>query len=74
MHTITRKTEETASSMMQVVGMRARLPLIGSDQMLVDVKIIDARKCWDRLDYLVCPVAGSGQRWVAATSLRDIGH
>ena len=33
------------------------------------VTITDSRLRWGAVDYLVTPVAGSGQRWVAGTSV-----
>ena len=35
-----------------------------------EVVITDSRVRWGSVDYLVTPVAGSGTRWVAETSLR----
>lgn len=32
----------------------------------VPVRVLDARRCWDRLDFYVEPVHGTGQRWVMA--------
>ena len=32
----------------------------------VPVRVVDARRCWDRLDFLVVPTHGTGQRWVQA--------
>jgi len=32
----------------------------------VPVRVVDARRCWDRLDFYVEPVHGTGQRWVQA--------
>lgn len=31
----------------------------------VAVIIVDVRKHWDRVDYLVTPIEGTGQKWVA---------
>lgn len=36
----------------------------------VEVKIVDVRKVFDRIDYLVHPVAGDGQSWVSSSCLR----
>ncbi len=30
------------------------------------VRIKDARKVWDRVDFLVSPVQGTGERWIMA--------
>lgn len=32
----------------------------------VPVRVLDARRCWDRLDFCVEPQHGTGKRWVAA--------
>ena len=36
------------------------------------VKILDARKVWGRVDVLINPIGGSGEKWVEASSLRVI--
>jgi hypothetical protein len=38
----------------------------------VRVNILDARKVWNRVDYLITPVAGTGQQWVSATTVTDL--
>ena len=32
----------------------------------VPVRVLDARQVWNRVDFLVEPVHGTGQRWVSA--------
>lgn len=32
----------------------------------VPVRVLDARRCWDRLDFYIEPLHGTGQRWVQA--------
>ena len=34
-----------------------------------EVKITDSRLRWGAVDYLIVPVAGSGTRWVAGSSV-----
>jgi hypothetical protein len=43
---------------------RGRKGLIAVDDLMVEVKIADARLRFGHLDLLVTPVAGSGERWV----------
>lgn len=43
-----------------------------SGDLRVAVRIVDARKVWDRVDYLITPTAGSGQQWVSAASVDDL--
>jgi hypothetical protein len=40
--------------------------------MVVRVRILDARRVWNRTDYLVTPVAGRGQQWIAANRVDDL--
>ena len=32
----------------------------------IDVEILDMRKVWARIDYLVTPVQGAGEKWVSS--------
>lgn len=38
----------------------------------VEVMIIDVRKTFDRTDYRIMPVRGSGDRWVAADTVTGL--
>jgi hypothetical protein len=37
------------------------------EQLQVIVQILDARKVWDRVDYLIRPIQGTGEQWVCST-------
>lgn len=43
---------------------KGRTGTIAVDDLMVEVKIADARLRFGHLDLLVTPVAGSGERWV----------
>ena len=43
---------------------RGRVGTIAVDDLMVEVKIADARLRFGHLDLLVTPVAGTGERWV----------
>ena len=43
---------------------RDKIGMITVDDLLVEVKITDARLRFGHLDLLVTPVSGSGERWV----------
>ncbi len=43
---------------------RDKTGMIAVDDLLVEVKITDARLRFGHLDLLVTPVSGSGERWV----------
>jgi len=47
-------------------GLRGRLRFASQS---FDVRIIDCREVFGRVDYLVEPIAGNGVRWVAADSV-----
>lgn len=53
----------TAAALIRNVG---KIGLLTVDGLQVEVLIQDARRVWDRLDYLVTPVRGTGQQWVSA--------
>ncbi len=36
------------------------------DGLRIDVAILDIRKVWARIDYLVTPLQGSGEKWVSS--------
>ena len=57
----------TTSELSQFIGQEGRYK---TGSMTVNVRIIDTRKHWDRIDCLIQPVAGEGQQWVALTSLQ----
>lgn len=38
----------------------------------IAVTVLDARRVWDRTDYLIRPVSGSGQQWVSAARVGDL--
>jgi len=44
----------------------ARLTIEG---MTFSVKVLDARKVWNRIDVLVTPFQGDGQKWVDSSRL-----
>ena len=41
------------------------------DGLIVDVQILDIRKVWNRIDYLVTPVQGTGEKWVDSIRVRQ---
>ena len=55
----------TARTMHPLVGTSADLQ-IEDYTLLIHVVILDVRERYGRTDYLVCPVAGNGQKWVSA--------
>lgn len=67
----------TAANLAVFVGCYGNLDMAAAGGTLaVRVTILDARRVWNRTDYLVTPVAGSGQQWVSAdrvTNLTSIG-
>lgn len=52
-----------AAELIRNVG---KVGLLTVDGLQIEVLIQDARQVWDRLDYLVTPVRGTGQQWVSA--------
>ncbi|MCH8823334.1 MAG: hypothetical protein IH984_07485 [Planctomycetes bacterium] len=60
---------ETTNSLMLSIGCIGDLRL---SPLYVQVKIIDSRKVFNRIDFLVIPIAGSGEKWVAADSIVNI--
>lgn len=51
-----------------VVGNTAVLEM---DGMNIEVKILDTKQAFGRLDVLIEPVSGSGQRWVQCERLAE---
>lgn len=62
-------TPNTATDLAVFVGAQGDL-LQG--EMRIRVRIVNARKVWSRVDYLVTPVAGSGEQWVAAGRVESL--
>jgi len=59
----------TAANLAVFVGCAGSLHV---DSLTVAVTILDARRVWNRTDYLVTPVRGSGQQWVSAERVTDL--
>lgn len=59
----------TAASLAVFVGCSADLHV---DVLTFRVEIKDARKVYGRTDYLVMPVAGSGEQWVSAERVSNL--
>lgn len=59
----------TAQDAMQHVG-RLAMWRVPSSELEVQVKVLDARSRWGRLDCLVTPVEGRGEQWIQADRLR----
>lgn len=63
---------------MNMIGIKEAAEMIGKVGVItihgldIEVKIIDVRNSWGRFDFLVCPVAGEGRRWVSEYRLRLI--
>jgi hypothetical protein len=54
----------SAASLAKFIGQTGSLTVELS--LTLTVRVLDARKCWDRLDFYVEPLHGTGQRWVQA--------
>lgn len=54
----------SALALAQFIGQTGRITVELS--LTVPVRVLDARRCWDRLDLRIAPLHGTGERWVAA--------
>lgn len=59
----------TATELGTVIGKTGTYRLDGIG---VWVKVLDTRERFGEVDYLICPVAGDGQRWVVSYKVRDV--
>ena len=59
----------TARKMIPAVGLECDWAV---ESLYVRVHIVDVRTAWDRIDCLVRPVAGSGEKWVSCARLRPV--
>ena len=59
----------TVGDLAPAIGQEVSLKL---DDMLVAVKVLDVRTVWKRIDCLITPVSGLGEKWVSVSSLRKI--
>jgi len=55
-----------ANTLSENIGKFGVLSILQSP-LRVNVKILNAREMWGRVDFLVSPVEGTGTQWVAAT-------
>lgn len=56
-----------------MVALAPERGVVEVDGLQVLVRVLDARTVWGRVQYLVTPVAGSGQRWVDAARVMAEG-
>lgn len=61
----------TSANLAAVIGSTASLHSEGYD-LTFEVSIKDAREVWGRTDYLVTPVAGTGEKWVSAERVSNV--
>jgi len=58
-----------ANTLSENIGKFGVLSILQSS-LRVNVKILNAREMWGRVDFLVSPVEGTGTQWVAATRVQ----
>jgi hypothetical protein len=56
----------TNTDFSKIVGRNARIKV---GNMLVNVRVVDARSAYGRDDVLITPVNGEGRQWVRLTSI-----
>lgn len=64
-----------ALELSQNIGKTGLIPVNGQKHgagMLVEVKIVNAREVFGRLDYQVTPVTGSGLMWIEAARVSEV--
>lgn len=61
----------TAKEMMSAIGKYGHMK-IGDSPLTFEIEILDVRKCWDRVDYLIRPLAGAGESWVSARTIKIV--
>lgn len=49
-----------------------RVAYLHTDNMLVEIAILDARQVWDRIDYQVKPTHGEGTTWVSSSRISKL--
>jgi len=42
---------------------------VNFDGLMVDVEVLDVRKVWNRVDYLITPIQGIGEKWIESSRL-----
>jgi response regulator of citrate/malate metabolism len=58
---------KTLRELTNKIGMRA---IFSRDAMHFEVRVVDVKFAFGRVDYLIKPVAGDGAAWVSETSLK----
>lgn len=61
----------TTREQMNWIGRRALLRL---DPMLIEVTVNDVKVSYGNVRFLVQPVAGQGEKWIEASSLKEMEH
>jgi hypothetical protein len=68
----TRARRMSTLELTKAIGQQAdcMIPCSRGQSLTIAVRIIDARSAWNRTDYLVTPIAGSGQVWVSSERVK----
>ena len=60
---------ENGSQISVTVGVANKTAQYRINGMTFPVRILDARKVWGRVDALITPIGGEGEKWVEAGQL-----
>lgn len=61
----------TARDMVNTIGKTGTLRV---EELQIGVEIVDIRKVWNRIDFLVSPVNGQGEKWVSEERVTILGQ
>lgn len=62
----------TAKELSEPIGKTGTYSMDMANRFCFWVKILDTRERFGDVDYLITPVAGSGERWVDSHKVRDV--
>ena len=65
----------SVSELIKLIGHKTGnrdIALLNLDGLLVEVKLMDVKQVFGRVDVLVTPVKGSGQKWIQADKLQEV--
>jgi hypothetical protein len=71
---VTTENQEASMTMTEMIQkywlLKGQRSTIRMDGLTIQVKVIDLRRVWNRVDALITPIAGEGETWVDASRLK----
>ncbi len=51
-----------------------RVAIRATDELVINVEVLDVRQAWGRTDIKVTPISGAGEQWISADRIVKFGE